>query len=342
MDDHLVKISGPSVAANRWSGAKAALALCILYANVASAFVYAPARLWPNGVVPFEFDGTVSAEQRTNFLDAMSLWENAFPEVTTVRFRARNGESGFAHLRVEDPGFEGGRVDHVGYNGGQVTMRIHPNKFSGSRVVGLIAHEFGHVLGLWHEQSRLDRDEFVSIIRSNIQTFFGFNFNFHITSPQAFFGPYDYDSIMHYGACSFSRCNVDNEDPDCTCGDADCTTIEVVSRFANQQCDIGQRRRLSGMDKRVMAFRYGPSSWKFVYRRLNSTATGSFEQPYPSFSYAITNLPASSTLWLGPGFHTAAGQVISTPMTLRAAIADLQMQPDGSIGPSSSGHAILR
>ena len=61
-------------------------------------------------------------------------------------------------------------------------------------------HELGHSLGFHHEQSRPDRDDYVTIKWRNVQNGYEFNFQKYNREVIPESGvPYDYGSIMHYG-----------------------------------------------------------------------------------------------------------------------------------------------
>ena len=94
-------------------------------------------------------------------------------------------------------------------------------------------HEIGHAVGLWHEQSREDRDRFVRVVWANIQAGREHNFNQHITDGDDI-GGYDYGSIMHYPRTAFTRNGQD--------------TIVPVGGQA-----IGQRNGLSAATSRPCA-----------------------------------------------------------------------------------------
>jgi hypothetical protein len=59
---------------------------------------------------------------------------------------------------------------------------------------GGVAHETLHAAGLWHEQSRADRDRHVRILAGNIEPGFEHNFEMH-ASDGVDIGPHDLNSI---------------------------------------------------------------------------------------------------------------------------------------------------
>ncbi|MBX3230583.1 MAG: hypothetical protein KIT84_00085 [Labilithrix sp.] len=81
---------------------------------------------------------------------------------------------------------------------------IGKTTFTGNCPTGATIHEIGHAMGLFHEQTRHDRDEWVKIMWENIQPENRFNFEKHSLVVGADIGPYDFQSIMHYGPRAFS------------------------------------------------------------------------------------------------------------------------------------------
>lgn len=66
-----------------------------------------------------------------------------------------------------------------------------------------IQHEFLHALGFEHEQSRPDRDDYVTILYENIIPGKEHNFD-KSTYVDSLGSPYDYKSVMHYDEYAFS------------------------------------------------------------------------------------------------------------------------------------------
>uniref|UniRef100_A0A3B3ZK03 Metalloendopeptidase n=1 Tax=Periophthalmus magnuspinnatus TaxID=409849 RepID=A0A3B3ZK03_9GOBI len=72
----------------------------------------------------------------------------------------------------------------------------------------IVEHEFLHALGFFHEQSRYDRDEYVTIEFQNIIKRYENNFEKQSEKYSTTHGvPYDYMSVMHYGPNAFSNGN---------------------------------------------------------------------------------------------------------------------------------------
>ncbi|CAF4231661.1 unnamed protein product [Rotaria sordida] len=69
----------------------------------------------------------------------------------------------------------------------------------------IIQHELLHILGFFHEQSRPDRDEYVSILWQNIIKGTENNFQKYSSADvDTLMISYDYGSVMHYEADAFS------------------------------------------------------------------------------------------------------------------------------------------
>ena len=71
--------------------------------------------------------------------------------------------------------------------------------------VGIAEHEIGHAIGFWHEQSRPDRDSYVTILNGNIQPGQESQFMKRQANQVNSLGVgYDYGSIMHYSTHALS------------------------------------------------------------------------------------------------------------------------------------------
>uniref|UniRef100_A0A3Q3K4S8 Metalloendopeptidase n=1 Tax=Monopterus albus TaxID=43700 RepID=A0A3Q3K4S8_MONAL len=89
---------------------------------------------------------------------------------------------------------------YLGARGGRQTVSLqNPDCLQ----VGVISHEFMHTLGFVHEQSRFDRDNYVTIMWPNIWRDRVRNFEKFRTDILDL--PYDYGSIMHFGMYAYSQ-----------------------------------------------------------------------------------------------------------------------------------------
>ncbi|MFF2372369.1 M12 family metallopeptidase [Agromyces sp. NPDC058110] len=143
---------------------------------------------WPNGRVPYEIDPNLPNPSRVT--NAIAHWQSKTP----LQIVPRAGEADF--VRFVDGG---GCSSSVGRRGGQQNIVLG----SGCGV-GNTIHELGHAIGLWHEQSREDRNSFVQIHFENIEAGKEPNFNQQINDGTDL-GAYDFGSIMHYGPTAFSK-----------------------------------------------------------------------------------------------------------------------------------------
>ena len=86
----------------------------------------------------------------------------------------------------------------------QVPMKTHKDGCLARN--GTAVHEIMHALGFYHEQSRLDRDRYITVVEKNIQNKKIKQFR-KKPYQNTLRTPYDLCSIMHYRLHAFSRVN---------------------------------------------------------------------------------------------------------------------------------------
>ncbi|ODN00996.1 Astacin-like metalloendopeptidase [Orchesella cincta] len=114
-----------------------------------------------------------------------------------------NGESGrYPHyVFIEKNSAVGCGQSAVGIQGGVQFLTLSPDPRC--LTVTTIMHEMIHALGAEHEQSRPDRNQYIQIHNPNIQH--GYQNVFNVAYGTTAYGPYDFDSVMHYGKYAFSH-----------------------------------------------------------------------------------------------------------------------------------------
>jgi hypothetical protein len=158
-------------------------------------------RRWPNCQVPYDIDSNMPDQARVT--DAIAHWEAN----TRFRFVLRTPQNAAQFPDWVTFRSGSGCSSTVGKAGGQQFVNLGSGCTKGNAI-----HEIGHTIGLWHEQSREDRDSFVTIHWDKIQAGMEHNFDQHISDGDDI-GAYDYGSIMHYPRNAFSTDGSDTITP---------------------------------------------------------------------------------------------------------------------------------
>jgi len=151
--------------------------------------------LWPNNEIPYVIDS--AAGFTSSELETIKGAIAAFSEKTCVSVVERTNQNDYVKI------FNGGGCwSYWGRTGGQQLISLSR---SGCVWRSTVVHEFLHALGFLHEQSRDDRDDYITINYDNVYDGYASQFNKASLDETKLISTYDYKSTMHYSAYAFSK-----------------------------------------------------------------------------------------------------------------------------------------
>ncbi|XP_075137793.1 embryonic protein UVS.2-like [Leptodactylus fuscus] len=178
--------------------------------------------LWPKSgdgtvQVPYTLDSRYNINQQNLFTTSIQEYES----LTCVRFVNRATEDTYLYISST-----GGCLSRVGRVRGAQSVNIG----AGCMYRGIIQHELNHVLGFYHENSRMDRDNYITVNYTNISP--GSENNFAKVGGNTLGLPYDYESTMHYSKYAYSKYD----------------SYPTIEPIPDPDVPIGQRDGLSVLD----------------------------------------------------------------------------------------------
>uniref|UniRef100_A0A0N4ZMC0 Zinc metalloproteinase n=1 Tax=Parastrongyloides trichosuri TaxID=131310 RepID=A0A0N4ZMC0_PARTI len=178
---------------------------------------------WKEMPIKYRFHESLTFFTISQIIEAIQFWEDN----TCISFQNIQQPIDGDYIEF----FKGqGCYSMIGKFGGRQGISIG----EGCERIGVIEHEIGHALGLWHQQSRPDALDYIDFVKDYILPSYLADFEVRTNEDINSLGiPYDLGSVMHYGPTAFS---------------VDGITRTLITKNPLYQMTIGQREKLSFFD----------------------------------------------------------------------------------------------
>ncbi|XP_007645343.1 meprin A subunit beta [Cricetulus griseus] len=187
---------------------------------------------WPH-TIPYVLEDSLELNAKGVILNAFERYRLK----TCIDFKPWSGEANYISVFKGSGCWSSVGNRHVGKQ--ELSIGANCDR------IATVQHEFLHALGFWHEQSRSDRDDYVTIVWDRILSGREHNFNIYDdSSSDSLNVPYDYTSVMHYSKTAFQNG----------------TEPTIVTRISDFEDVIGQRMDFSDYDLMKLNRLYNCSS----------------------------------------------------------------------------------
>ena len=148
--------------------------------------------LWPGGVVYYDDGGCINNNLCPGLAQAISTFNTDFSGA--VQWTKRTTQTTYVIITLNGTGGRGD-VNTIGYPAAAGPVNMNCNTDCN---IATLLHEMGHIIGLYHEQTRTDRDSHVTMYYQNVvKSTWPSNFAINLQNQQLL-SSYDYASVMQY------------------------------------------------------------------------------------------------------------------------------------------------